>query len=348
MKVLFLYRELAGYIVRCMNELARSHSVDVHVVAYPIHPDAPFTFEFHPSVRVSSRTSFGRNELVSLIQENAYDLVVCSGWSDAEYLSAIRQCPGVRAAIAFDKQWFGSLRDRLATLYLRLRVTPLFDFAFVAGYEQRLFARRMGFRDSNIYEGVYTCDSDLFNQAYLSRIPAAERSKPRQIWYAGRYVPEKAVMEFFNAVIPLLDSQLAGWELHCMGTGPLWDTRPQHPIVFHHGFVQPTDVVELIRDGEVFIMPSRFEPWCLTVHEFAQAGYALLLSDRVGARWSFLKEGYNGLKFMSGDWEDFKRKLIQLCSTPPENLAQMGVRSHELAEKVNVTGWCQTILAMAR
>jgi len=347
MKILFLYRELAGYIVNCMNVLAERYEARVDVVAYPIHPDAPFNFEFHHNVRLTDRTSQSTSDLISLVGTGEYNLVVCSGWSDAGYLSAIRKNPGVNAAVAFDKQWFGSMRDWLATTYLRLRVAPMFRHAFVAGHEQHQFARKMGFVHDSIFEGVYACDNRIFNRVYLSRQATVPERTVRKMWYAGRYVPEKAVLEMCEAIIPLLDGDLQDWELHCIGTGPLWDERPAHPRIHHHGFVQPEAMSTLISDGEIFLMPSRFEPWCLAVQEFATAGYALLLSDKVGARWSFLRPGENGDVFESDNWSNFSQRLINLCRHPPEELREMGRRSHELAEMVSPEGWCKSINAMA-
>jgi glycosyltransferase involved in cell wall biosynthesis len=343
--ILILYRELAGYTVSCINHLCARYGVRADVVAYPLHPDAPFQFSYHDAVRVFPRNDYPYERLEALVRDNRYDLIFCGGWSDRDYLRLVRRNQEIPALLAFDKQWLGQPRDLLGALYLRMFVTGSFRFAFVPGYEQRVFAEWMGFRNDRIYDGVYACDRTIYEGVYHLRKGSVSTGK-RKMWYAGRYVHEKSVTEMFEQIVPMLDGELSGWELHCMGTGPLWDSRPVHPSVYHHGFVQPEDTGALIAGGEIFIMPSKFEPWGLTVHEFASAGYALLLSDRVGARCSFLEEGINGFSFCHTDWSGFRARLRQMCAMTPERLAEMGDRSHYLASLVSMDKWAEAILEM--
>ena len=43
-KCVFLFTELACYIVACMKELAATGLVEVHVVRWPVNAVAPFKF----------------------------------------------------------------------------------------------------------------------------------------------------------------------------------------------------------------------------------------------------------------------------------------------------------------
>ena len=47
--------------------------------------------------------------------------------------------------------------------------------------------------------------------------------------------------------------------------------------------MQPEDLLAFMSTGKAFVLPSTFEPWGVAVHEFAAAGYPLILSDAVGA-----------------------------------------------------------------
>ncbi len=347
-KMLVLYRELAGYFVSCVNNLSVRHNVRVDIIAYPVNSEAPFMFEFAPGVRTFRRADFSTDQIDELIRREKYDLIFCGGWSDKEYLEVIRRHSEVPSLLGFDKQWLGTARDFLGSLYLRWKVRDLFDYAFVPGTEQFAFARRMGFSPSSIVTGAYTCDTGIYESVYAGRERREGRAKPRQMWFAGRYVEEKCPMELWDHVAPLLDGPLADWELHCIGTGPLWEKRRIHSRIHHHGFVQPLDTIDLIREGEIFILPSKYEPWAMTVHEFAVVGYALLLSDKVGARCAFLEEGKNGDVFPSGDWSCFRDKLLSLCSKSTSEIAEMGFHSHSLASAINQETWAQSVLRMMR
>jgi glycosyltransferase involved in cell wall biosynthesis len=346
-RILILYRELAGYMVSCINYLATQHQISIDIVAYPVNAEAPFTFQFAPSVRIFRRGEHSAESIQKLVDENRYDLIFCGGWSDTLYLQVVRRNAEIASVLAFDKQWLGSPRDRIAALYLRFRLTRLFRWAFVPGGEQVEFARRMGFKPGQIKEGVYCCDHELFEAIY-SRRNEFPSSTPRQIWYSGRYIEAKCVTEVQHHIAGLLDSELPDWELHCIGTGALYDQRLSHPRIIHHGFVQPEDLPDLITRGEINILPSKFEPWALSVHEFATAGFALVVSDRVGARTAFVEHESNGLIFPSEDWEAFKSAVLALCRKSPEELRQMGARSHRLAAGISHARWANTVMDMVK
>ena len=54
---------------------------------------------------------------------------------------------------------------------------------------------------------------------------------------------------------------------------------------------------QIYNSGDLFLMPSSFEPWGVVVHEHAAAGFPLLLSDAVGAGERFLEAPRNGTAF---------------------------------------------------
>jgi len=347
-KILVLYRELAGYFVASLNHLCSVHGVQADVVAYPVNKDAPFSFSFAEGITVTPKDQADLQNLKEKLNQGHYDLIFCGGWSDPDYMNLVKQSPKVTSLLGFDKQWLGTMRDVAAIIYLRLTATCHFDFAFVPGHEQKQFARRMGFRSDQIVEGAYACDEEVFESVFAAKQTNARTPRPRQIWFAGRYVQEKSVLEMFQYTAELLNGALADWELHCIGTGPLWNQRLIHPRIIHHGFVQPSEMQALIQMGEVFIMPSRYEPWAISVHEFATSGFALLLSDRIGSRFSFLKAGKNGLVFPYRDWKVFQSQLTTLCRLNSQELARMGTVSHELAIKVNRESWSQSLIAMMK
>ena len=49
-KILFLYFELAGYFMACINRLIELYEVDVHIVRYPVNAIAPFDFKANEKI----------------------------------------------------------------------------------------------------------------------------------------------------------------------------------------------------------------------------------------------------------------------------------------------------------
>ncbi len=92
--------------------------------------------------------------------------------------------------------------------------------------------------------------------------------------------------------------------------------------------------MQLARQSGAFILPSRYEPWGVVVHEFATAGLPLLLSEHVGARPQFLIDGLNGYTFYQDSAKDLAQKMHQLSSLSCESLLKMGQVSAGMAKRV--------------
>ncbi|MEO5585926.1 MAG: glycosyltransferase, partial [Flavobacteriales bacterium] len=138
--------------------------------------------------------------------------------------------------------------------------------------------------------------------------------------------------------------QAGDWELWCIGVGALHPLDHSHPRIKHLGFVQAKDIWKYMEQSGVFILPSLYEPWGVVVHEHAAAGFPLMLSDAVGARHRFLREGSNGQCFIAGDKESLKKTFRKVIATPDAELVTMGLRSAELATEWGPKEWAATLM----
>ena len=91
MKLLLLYMELADYAVECLRALKKSNpEVEIHVVAYPVNPEAPFDFDFSDIGKLYNRDKFDHEKIQLFSDKLVPDLIICSGWTDRSYLKVIR------------------------------------------------------------------------------------------------------------------------------------------------------------------------------------------------------------------------------------------------------------------
>jgi glycosyltransferase involved in cell wall biosynthesis len=344
-RMLVLYRELAGYFVNNMNNLAKNHDVCIDIVAFPVQVDAPFQFVFHPNIRVFKRNEVPDEQILNWVESNSYNLIFCGGWSDQGYLNALGKRGNTPALIGFDKQWLGSFKDRLATIYLKVKVKSLFDYAFVPGTEQAVFAQRMGFDRNAIFQGAYTCETQRFNQIFQWR-REHQSSLKKEVFFAGRYVAEKDVEQLWTVAEKLLN-EFGDWEFHFIGKGPLWERRLIHDRAVHHGFLDGEKLESVMRSGAVFVLPSIYEPWGVVVNEFAAAGFPLVLSDRVGARTA-LANKENALIFSAGNQQALYEALKGMMQASEEQRAIMGSESHKLSMNINEENYADAILNMMR
>jgi glycosyltransferase involved in cell wall biosynthesis len=344
-RMVVLYRELAGYIVHALNYLADNHDVQIDIIAYPVKSEAPFRFEFSRKINRFDRSAFADGQLSKHIADSKYDLIFCGGWTDKEYIKAVAANRHIPSLLGFDKQWEGGLKDELRTTYLRLFIRGHFDFAFVPGLEQVQFARKIGFRENEIKQGAYICETDRFSRVYQKR--AQRNGAVRKWYYVGRYAPEKNIQSLCQTFVTWVTEENRKDELHCFGTGPLFDSRLQHPQIIHHGFQQPAEMEQAMLDGDIFILPSLYEPWGVVVNEFAVAGYPLVLSNKVGARTALLTEN-NGWLLEDNTPNGIIALFEKVSKSTNEELKTMGEVSRSLGLKLDAKQYADSILGMMK
>jgi glycosyltransferase involved in cell wall biosynthesis len=349
MKFLFLYTEIAEYFLACCNELTQ-HG-EVHIIRWPVNKEAPFQFQTNQQINLYSKSDYSFVQLKNLVETIHPDVIICSGWIDKDYLkitkSYFKKIPTIMSC---DTHWNGSFKQRLATVISRFTLLNIFSHAWVPGKIQKEYVLNLGFKEQNIQTGFYSCDLKHFEAIYQSQKDKKQQQFPKRFLYVGRYYEFKGIKELWQAFTELHDEQAndpiaIGWELWCLGIG---DIEPiNHPKIKHFGFVQPKDLANYTSQTGVFILPSRFEPWGVVVHEFAASGFPLLLSNQVGAKEQFLEEPNNGFVFKSQNVEDIKLSLKKMINLSDTQLIEMGVHSNQLAKTISQTTWVANLMAMA-
>lgn len=341
-KILFLYTELAGYFLSCVNALSQIGDFDIYVIRWKVNKEAPFEFSFSDKIKVVERESLKGDKLLNFVSDFAPDVIYCSGWIDKGYVDIAKKFnKQIPVIVGIDNQWVGSLRQQLATIVFRFKYRNAFKYAWVSGKPQRKFAEKLGFKADKIKEGVYSADVDHFESIY-AKVKSIKRDNfPKRFLYVGRYYHFKGVVEMWNAFIRLQQQMPNDWELWCLGTG---DVQPiDHPKIKHFGFIQPSEIYSYVAKCGVFILPSHFEPWGVVIHEFAAAGFPIICSSKVGAATSFLSEGVNGYIFNAKDEHALMEKMKKMILMSNDELFEMGEQSSKLAKKITPTTWANTI-----
>ena len=332
MKILILYRELAGYTVECLNKLAIQH--ELLVVHYPINKEDPFNFEFNASIEIESKSELTSTKIVQFNPQ----FILCSGWSDKEYIEWIKSL-NKPTALAFDTIWQNNLKFVFGSFYFKLKYKKLFHFAFIPGNAQMKTARKLGFSFKNILAGFYTCE-DVF------RLQQKALSESRELWCIARYIPVKNINFLCETFLSIPPNERSGWKLNMAGTGELFSSRIENEAIVHHGFIQPKELSEKLTNASAFVLPSLYEPWGVVVHEMASLGKPLLLSTHVGASHDLLEEGKNGFSFNPNSPDELKLQLLKILNAPQEILQSMGDHSSETAKKFSSDFWVNQFTKM--
>jgi glycosyltransferase involved in cell wall biosynthesis len=342
MKILFLYTELAGYFVSCLHELA-PRCESIHIVSWPVNKEAPFQFMFPDNVTIYERNEYSQDQLLQLVAGIAPDKIVCSGWVDKGYVKVCRAFKGkVPTIMSMDNQWHGTAKQQVMRLIAPFYLHRNFSHAWVPGDPQKQYALKLGFKNERIATGFYSADTALFSP--LSK--CKQESLPHRFIYVGRYIKAKGLDMLFAAFIELQQETPNDWELWCVGTGELFEQRPMHPKIVHHGFVQPGDLPSYLQQTGVFVLPSLFEPWGVVVHEMAAAGMPMVVSSAVGAASRFVEEGKNGYLFQSGNKESLKKALKLMMEQNDDQLMQMGAASSKIGLSHTPWIWAEILMGI--
>ena len=345
MNVLILYTELADYFLACLKEL--ENKIDaIHIIHWPVRDEAPFIFSVPDKVILHNKTS-DYKEILNLSKIINPSIILCSGWVDSNYLKIVKYYnQKIPTVLLFDNQWKASLKQILGVLLSSFILKNKFSNVWVTGSSSKYFAQRLGFSDDKILTGLYSADTTKFSKFRQKYLKSKKNKFPKVFLYVGRYVKHKGIFELWKAFIELQNEDPTEWELWCLGTGEEFDNRILHPKIKHFGFIQPLEMNKYLSQSGVYILPSIYEPWGVSVHEMAAAGFPMLLSENVGSSEEFLEENINGFHFNSGNKREIKEKLKKIINLRESDLLTMGNKSFNLSLKNSPKIWAEKLISL--
>jgi glycosyltransferase involved in cell wall biosynthesis len=335
MKILYLYAEVMGYTVATIRELAERGN-EVHVVHWDHKKLTPYKAPLVPNVFMYNRSELSVEQIKMLAKNIIPNVTVISGWMDRGYMSVAKQLrkEGLPVVIGLDSHWHGTLNQWITLILGRLGYFSLFySHAWVAGFYQFEYARRLGFPKSNIIYDLYSADLRLFNQAYKISVENKTTNYPHRFLFVGRFEPVKGLDVLLQAW-QQLSANKGNWELHLIGNGSLKVQLEATAGVVVKDFMQPEQFMQEVANTGCFLLPSRGEPWGVVVHEFAAAGLPLIVSDVVGAASIFLISGLNGFSFKDNDPVALANRMLQIITMTDQELHAMAVSSHKLSQRI--------------
>ncbi|MBL4705515.1 MAG: glycosyltransferase [Flavobacteriales bacterium] len=334
--IVFLYTELATYFLSCVKALSKSYDGKIYVVHWPINPEAPFEFNFPENVSFKEKARIG--DLTKFVQEKNPEIIVSIGWMDKDYVNVCRELKrNAHTVVTMDNQWTGGLKQKLACLVSKWVLRNKFSHIWVPGQPQKVFAEKLGFK--KILLNYYCADVNHFDE-YYHQIQSSKREEmPKRFLFVGRYMEHKGIYEMWKGFQNANANVEEKWELWCLGTGDEFDQRIKGEKMEHFGFVQPKDLKEYLEKTSVFVLPSRFEPWGVVVHEYAVAGFPMIVSDAVGAVSAFVKNGKNGFVYKAGSEIELQESFERIMKLSEKELVQMSAESRVLGLSLTPDIW---------
>jgi len=131
--------------------------------------------------------------------------------------------------------------------------------------------------------------------------------------YSGKIISKKNVKILLKSFVEL---KIKNSFLFMVGDGielnKLKNEFNQKNIIFT-GFVNQSQLIIYYNLSKIFVLPSKYEPWGLSVNEAMNCNNALLLSSNVGCGADLLKKNKNGLIFRFNQKKDLKLKMLNFA-----------------------------------
>lgn len=308
---------------------------------------------FLPALDDRRRLSFARPinyGLATRLREGKFDALWIHGWGHWLHLWAIEAAHRLgikvlmRGESGLHMRQPAGLRRALKHRLLRYLAARVDGFLAIGTLNQKFYESH-NISSSRIFPMPYAVDNGFFQAR------AAEASRGREvlrgelgfererpvILYASKMISRKCagdLLEAYKRLSPdgrveprpylafIGDGDLRQ-ELEARAAGLGWNT------IRFLGFKNQTELPRFYDLCDVFVLPSKQEPWGLVVNEVMNAGRAVIVSDEVGCGPDLVKHGENGCVFRAGDIAALTRALQEALSDPAR-IAVMGRRSLEL------------------
>jgi glycosyltransferase involved in cell wall biosynthesis len=218
----------------------------------------------------------------------------------------------------------------------------------------------VGSLNRRFWEGLGATPTQVFPAPYavaneqIARIASGiwrDPLAPTRLLYVGRLLPRKGVdllMHAFNQIVPTTDATLT-----MVGDGPLrgelqaMQSEQARSRTRWLGKVPNRTAVEEMGRADLFVLPSRYEPWGLVINEAMAAGLPVIAHRHVGAAVDLIVPNETGWTFdelhSNSLAETLHRALVDRS-----RLREMGQLAQERIQHWSIAGTVDGMLAAIR
>lgn len=261
-------------------------------------------------------------EVAKEITSTDYKKIIYPGWEVKElfFISLItpksRNCVAVESSILETRKSF--LIWHLKKLFMKRM-----SIGLPSGELQKDIFSASGFKGDLIFtNGVGVLNKKFYNINSLDFESKSLSNKKLRYLYVGRIAQEKN-LELMCKVFSEQNKQLS-----IIGYGPLETSlkaKFDNKITFL-GSVNNEELLDYYKKYDVFVLPSRSEPWGLVVEEALCSGLVIICSDMVGSKKELVLKRNTGTVFLHNNeeslinainivedsYEIYKRNVLQL------------------------------------
>ena len=219
MNILYLYSEVAGYLIPVFEQYVNKYNAKVHVVYWDKKKLKPYNPPHQNNVVYYKRSQYNLKEINELCAAIKPNITYIVGWMDKTYLKVAKHLvyQNIPVVAGFDDYWVGSLRQNIGRLIFYLFYRKCFSHAWVAGPYQYEFAKRFGFKNNQIIFNLLSANTKVFNY----KKPMGKLNNKKRFLYVGNFRTVKGVDILLEAFKIYKKQYKGDWNLTCVGNGEL-------------------------------------------------------------------------------------------------------------------------------
>jgi glycosyltransferase involved in cell wall biosynthesis len=268
------------------------------------------------------------------------DIIICGGWQHYTYWLALAYARITKTQFLIwsestlkDERTSSQFKEKLK----RWIINQASGF-IVPGKAQKDYLTYLGASNEKIYLAPNVVDSNFFTletERYRQHQEVYKQKlnlKGCVILFVGRLIDEKGIPELLEAFTSLSQDNVT---LAIVGDGAFlqkYQNYCQHKKlenVIFTGFKSQEELVKYYAAADIFVFPTRSDPWGLVINEAMAAGLPIICSTAAGAADDLIKDEVNGLLVTVGDVSSLYKALQRLIID--ENLRkQMGLQSRAI------------------
>lgn len=284
----------AFYKIRLFNEISRYQSL---LVIYTGHGSDGRNVDFYnesilfKSIKLSGSSLNKCLEIFKLIRKVQFKEMLIGSWDHPAMWVTILSSPKSKNSLIVESSVFESSTSGLKGLIKRIFCSRI-STAYVSGVAQQQLMEHLSFKGKyKVTHGV-----GIFN--YHDQPEYSEKQDAvKKFLFVGRLIDVKNLIMLVKVF-----NNLPDLELNIVGFGEQEDLLRSiaGPNVKFHGAIENKKIYSVYQQMDVFILPSKSEPWGLVVEEALNNGLPVIVSDRVGCRYDLITEEH-GLVFNYND-----------------------------------------------
>jgi len=267
--------------------------------------------------------------LWKLIRNGRFDAVVLTtGYVYASFWIALAaaKASGIRVLFGTDSHEIGSRRERNLKRLVKKVVWPVVfripDVVIVPSSGGVHLMRSLGIPERRVVLTPYAVDNDWWGMQAkrVNRQEVRARwgvpDSARVVLFCGKLQPWKRPGDLLAAAARV---QTPEAYVIFAGEGPLRAQLEDEARVLgiaervrFLGFANQSELPAVYRACDVLVLPSEYEPFGLVVNEAMLCGCAVIVSDRVGARFDLIQAGETGFVYPCGDVDALAKILAGL------------------------------------